>query len=188
MHCILSVGSYLCRSMQKRGRSMQKRARLERTLLKCRVFGQSRALVGDAGGREFTAAISGVPSPPWSWGSGAAQGYDPNLGSFWDWMGTEPNPLSAGAQVGAAGAGARAGSSWPGQSWGLERALWLRPRPRSPCLRSANCEQVLKLRRSRCQQIKQSSLIEHRHVELASLVELGPCLFSGNHVTCLFAD
>jgi hypothetical protein len=53
---------------------------------------------------------------------------------------------------------------------------------------SKDCEQALRLRHSRCQQIKQCSLIEHRHVELASLVELGPCLFSGNHVTCLFAD
>jgi hypothetical protein len=204
MHSILGVGSYLCRSTQKPGRSMQKRARLERALLKCRVSGQSRALVGDTGGREFTEAIRGVPSPPWSWGSGRALGYDPSLGSFWDWMGTEPDPQSAGAQVGAAGCRGEGGEPLAGPNVGAHHGawrglLWLGPRRRSPCLRSANIRleaprprkivnRALRLRRSRCQQIKQSSLIEHRHVELASLVELGPCLFSGNHVTCFFAD
>jgi hypothetical protein len=128
MHSILRVGSYLCRSTQKPGRSMQKRARLERALLKCRVSGQSRALVGDAGGREFTEAIRGVPSPPWSWGSGRALGYDPSLGSFWDWMGTEPDPRSAGAQVGAAGCRGEGGEPLAGPNVGAHHGAW-----RGPC-------------------------------------------------------
>jgi RHS repeat-associated protein len=69
--------------------------------------------VGGAGGRAIAEGITGVDSPPWSWSSDMAQGYDPALGSPWDWLGTGPNPGSAGgsAAFGGAGAASMAGRS-----------------------------------------------------------------------------
>ena len=61
--------------------------------------------VGGAGGRAIAEGINGVPSPPWSWSSDAAQGYNPALGSLGDWLGTGPNPGSAGGSAALGGAG-----------------------------------------------------------------------------------
>jgi hypothetical protein len=65
------------------------------------------AAVGGAGGRAIAQGINGVPSPPWSPASDWAQtGYKPSLGSPWNWLGTGPNPGSAGGAAAATGAGA----------------------------------------------------------------------------------
>lgn len=65
------------------------------------------AAVGGAGGRAIAEGINGVPSPPWSPASDWAQtGYKPSLGSPWNWLGTGPNPGSAGGAAAATGAGA----------------------------------------------------------------------------------
>ena len=65
---------------------------------------------GGAGGRAIAEGVNGVPSPPWSLGSDAAQGYNSSLGSIGQWLGTGPNPGSAAATAGAAGAGAASAS------------------------------------------------------------------------------
>jgi hypothetical protein len=71
------------------------------------------SVVGGAGGRAIAEGINGVPSPPWSPASDWAQGYNPALGSLGDWLGTGPNPGSAGgsAALGGAGAASLAGRS-----------------------------------------------------------------------------
>jgi hypothetical protein len=66
------------------------------------------AAVGGAGGRTLAESVNGVPSRPWSWRSDLAQQYDPRLGSLRDWLGTGPNPGSAGATSAAGGAGGAA--------------------------------------------------------------------------------
>jgi RHS repeat-associated protein len=64
------------------------------------------AAVGGAGGRAIAKGINGVPSPPWSPASDWAQtGYKPSLGSPWKWLGTGPNPGSAGGAAATTGAG-----------------------------------------------------------------------------------
>ena len=65
---------------------------------------------GGVGGRAIAEGVNGVPSPPWSLGSDAAQGYNSSLGSIGQWLGTGPNPGSAAATAGAAGAGAASAS------------------------------------------------------------------------------
>src|SRR5581483_6235627 len=64
------------------------------------------AAVGGVGGRAIAEGINGVPSPRWSLGSDWSQRYNPNLGSPGQWLGTGPNPGSAGGAAAAAGAGA----------------------------------------------------------------------------------
>jgi RHS repeat-associated protein len=64
------------------------------------------ALAGGLGGRAVAEGVNGIPSPPWSWGSDAAQHYDGNLGSFWDWFGTGTNPGGAAGTIATGGAGA----------------------------------------------------------------------------------
>ena len=64
------------------------------------------AAAGGAGGRAIAQGINGVASPAWSWASDLAQRYNPNLGSVGQWLGTGPNPGSAGGSAAAAGAGA----------------------------------------------------------------------------------
>ena len=49
--------------------------------------------------------VNGLPNPPWSWSSDAAQGFDASLGpsdmlqNIWGWFGTGPNPGSAAGSV-----------------------------------------------------------------------------------------
>jgi RHS repeat-associated protein len=62
-------------------------------------------LAGRATGRGVAETINGTPSPKWTRLSDAAQGYDPRLGSFGDWMGTGTNPGSAGGAAALGGAG-----------------------------------------------------------------------------------
>ena len=64
------------------------------------------AAVGGAGGRFLAQGINGVASPAWSWASDLSQGYKSGLGSVGNWLGTGPNPGSAGGSAAAAGAGA----------------------------------------------------------------------------------
>lgn len=64
------------------------------------------AAVGGAGGRSIAQGINGAASPAWSWASDLAQRYNPSLGSIGNWLGTGPNPGSAGGSAAAAGAGA----------------------------------------------------------------------------------
>jgi RHS repeat-associated protein len=64
------------------------------------------AAVGGAGGRFIAQGINGAASPAWSWASDLAQRYNPSLGSIGNWLGTGPNPGSAGGSAAAAGAGA----------------------------------------------------------------------------------
>jgi hypothetical protein len=64
------------------------------------------AAIGGPGGRAIAEGINGVPSPPWSLRSDWAQRFNPNLGSPGRWLGTGPNPGSAGGAAAAAGAGA----------------------------------------------------------------------------------
>jgi hypothetical protein len=66
------------------------------------------AAVGGAGGRTLAESVNGVPSRPWSWRSDHAQHYDPKLGSAQEWLGTGPNPGSAGFSAAAGGAGGAA--------------------------------------------------------------------------------
>jgi RHS repeat-associated protein len=66
------------------------------------------AAIGGAGGRTLAESVNGVPSRPWSWSSDLAQQYDPRLGSLREWLGTGPNPGSAGATSAAGGAGGAA--------------------------------------------------------------------------------
>jgi RHS repeat-associated protein len=64
------------------------------------------AAVGVAGGgRAIAEGVNGVPSPPWSLRSDLSQGYKRDLGSPGQWLGTGPNPGSAGGSAAAAGAG-----------------------------------------------------------------------------------
>jgi len=63
------------------------------------------AVAAGVGGRAVAEGVNGVPSPPWSWSSDAAQHFDPNMGSVWDWFGTGPNPGSAAGSTAAGGAG-----------------------------------------------------------------------------------
>jgi hypothetical protein len=67
------------------------------------------AAVGGLGGRAIAEGINGVPSRPWSWGLDQSQGYKPNLGNPWQWLGTGPKPASAGFSTGAAGSGVATG-------------------------------------------------------------------------------
>jgi RHS repeat-associated protein len=64
------------------------------------------SLVGGLGGRALAEGLNGVASPPWSLPSDWAQGYNPNLGSPADWLGTGTNPGSAGGSAALGGAGA----------------------------------------------------------------------------------
>jgi hypothetical protein len=64
------------------------------------------AAVGGAGGRFIAQGINGVASPAWSVSSDFAQRFNPSLGSIKNWLGTGPNPGSAGGSAAAAGAGA----------------------------------------------------------------------------------
>jgi RHS repeat-associated protein len=64
------------------------------------------SLVGGLGGRAIAEGINGVPSPPWSPASDLADHYDPDLGSFGNWLRTGPNPGSAGGSAALGGAGA----------------------------------------------------------------------------------
>ena len=61
---------------------------------------------GAAGGRAVAEGVNGVKSPPWSWKSDRAQGYNPALGSVEDWMATGTNPGSAAGSMGGAGSAA----------------------------------------------------------------------------------
>jgi RHS repeat-associated protein len=72
----------------------------------CSIVGGASA--GAAGGRRLAAAVNRRPSPPWSWASDRAQGYDSNYpgGSPSKWMATGPNPGSAAGSAAAGGAGA----------------------------------------------------------------------------------
>jgi RHS repeat-associated protein len=63
-------------------------------------------VVGGVGGRALAEGINGVPSPPWSPASDFGQHYNWNLGSLLDWIGTGPNPGSAGGSAALGGAGA----------------------------------------------------------------------------------
>lgn len=75
------------------------------------------SLAGGLGGRALAEGINGVPSPPWSWASDKAQGFDPSMGpSQWGpkilgWLGTGPNPGSAGGSAALGGAGAATAAS-----------------------------------------------------------------------------
>jgi hypothetical protein len=63
------------------------------------------AIGGAGGGRALAEGINGVPSPPWSLGSDAAQtGYNPGLGPVSGWLATGPNPGSATATATGLGA------------------------------------------------------------------------------------
>src|SRR5262249_14877526 len=64
------------------------------------------AAAGGGGGRAIAEGINGVASPAWSWASDVAQRFNPSLGSLGQWLGTGPNPGSAGGSAAAAGAGA----------------------------------------------------------------------------------
>jgi hypothetical protein len=54
------------------------------------------AAVGGGGGRAIAEGINEVASPAWSWASDVAQRFNPSLGSVGQWLGTGPNPGSAG--------------------------------------------------------------------------------------------
>ena len=70
------------------------------------VGGFGTGLGADASfGRAVAEGINGVPSGPFRWND-SFQNYNRNMGSIWDWLGTGPNPGSAGLAAGAAGAGA----------------------------------------------------------------------------------
>ena len=63
-------------------------------------------IAGGLTGRSFAEATNGVESPPWSWPSDRAQGYDPSLGTIPTWLGTGFNPASTGAVNAITGAAA----------------------------------------------------------------------------------
>ena len=64
------------------------------------------ALAGGFAGRSIAEGVNRVPSPPWSLKSDRGQGFNPDLGSVWDWLGTGPNPGSAAGSAASGGAGA----------------------------------------------------------------------------------
>jgi RHS repeat-associated protein len=79
------------------------------------------ALVGGFGGRSIAEGINGEPSSPWSPGSDLGDVFNPDKGTFPDFLRTGPSPGSAAGSAALGGAGA---APLVGRQCGCSIGLW----------------------------------------------------------------